>query len=205
MEKPRIVEEFETQIEYEISEAEKEGEKLDYYAHFIDFLQEKKDLTLIKGNVVGGSKINTKSPGGGMYTKLPYDIQQIDYGIKYLKFEQKKEKGNIVLIEGTARQSSLAFYYMYKAKAFPKRSGEITVDARFIHFLTGHNYDNVKKVISFPDKRKSDKTGKGTRSLINDLSVVLNQFKIIGFIQGVKLVENDIITLQNDIDSIIED
>ena len=62
----------------------------------------------------------------------------------------------------------------------------------------GH-FDEIRKLIAEPLKRKDEKTGKATHSLIKDLTIVLNQFRMIQFLDGANLVENDLDMLQNDL------
>ncbi len=195
MDKPKLIEQFEAQMKWEIEEAAKNGDNYEFHTYFIEFLEtEKKNIT-IKGV---SNRLKTKPFKGGV---INYGIEQVDYAIKYLKYEQKKQKGNIVKEKGTARQSAIAFYYLYKSSAFPETTGEDSADARFIYFLTGHDYDSLRKLIHDPFKRKTDKTGKGTKSLLADFIKVKKQFEKIQFNKGLQLIEKDIVTLQNDLDS----
>ena len=202
MEKPSIVELFEPQIKYEISQTAEKGEKLDYYSYFIDFLEEQKQITLVHGNVVGA--VRSKQIFKYNNASSPFGIEQIDYGIKYLKYMQKLENGSKIVEQGTARQTSLAFYYMQRAMAFPRKTGNNTKDAEFIRFLSGSGLDTIRKILGNPLRRSNDKTGKATKELIKDLTVILNQFESIQFQKGVECVENDIKTLQNDLESFKE-
>lgn len=206
MEKPQIIEVFEKKFRMQVKLDQFQGIETDYYTSFLNFLQERKEHCRVFGNI----RISTGYNGGliprigDRVEVISVGIEQIDYATKYLKQQQKEETGKTTVETGTARQSSLAFFYMQKAMAFPRKTGNNTKDAEFIRFLTGHNLDTIRKTIGNPSKRSNEKTGKATQDLVKDLTIVLNQFESIQFSKGMELVEKDIETLQNDLESFKE-
>ncbi|WP_430814638.1 hypothetical protein [Carboxylicivirga sp. RSCT41] len=105
--------------------------------------------------------------------------------------------------QGTNKQVALAFYYLREAENF-KRTASNSADARFIQFLTGRDFDEIRKRLGQPYKRGEDKTGKATKSLIKDLEVIKAQFKSAELVDGMKLIQKDIDILENDLKSFDE-
>lgn len=197
MERPAIIDHFDGQVNYEIEKAKDKGEILEYYSYFIQFLERRIESFLSKGDPGEPSKYPKKFGNTGVSR---YGIPQMEYGIKYLKSVKADSEGKSEsLINGTTKQSTLAIYYMQKALKFPRTTGVITEDAAFVKFLIGKDFDEIRKLLAEPLKRKDEKTGKATQNLIKDLTIVLNQFKKIQFFDGVKLVENDLDKLENDL------
>lgn len=203
MEKPELLSDYEENIDYLKERAINEGREFNF-ENEVKLSLERRILE-IKAGKAPSSKVRRSFTPGTIGNKFqvsrPYDIPQLEYALAYIKSVQKKNSGKLTNEPGTARQSSLAFYYMQKAMAFPRKTGNNTQDAEFIRFLTGHNLDTIRKTLGNPLKRSTEKTGKATQELIKDLTAVLNQFELIQFSKGVELVENDIKALQNDLDS----
>lgn len=197
MERPAIIDYYDGQINYEISLAKEKGEDLEYYTYFIQFLEQRIESFQLHGDPGMPSRFPKKFGNTGVSR---FGIPQMEYGIKYLKSVKADSEGKSEsLINGTTKQSTLAIYYMQKALKFPRTTGVTTEDAAFVKFLIGKDFDEIRKLLADPIKRPDEKTGKATQSLIKDLTIVLNQFKKIQFFDGVKLIENDLDKLQNDL------
>ena len=203
MEKPELLSDYEENMDYLKERAINEGREFNF-ENEVKLSLERRILE-IKTGKAPASKVRRSFTPGAIGNKFqvsrPYDIPQLEFALAYIKSVQKKNSGKLTNEPGTARQSSLTFYYMQKAWAFPRKTVNNTKDAEFIRFLTGHNLDTIRKTLGNPLKRSTEKTGKATQELIKDLTAVLNQFELIQFSKGVELVENDIKTLQNDLDS----
>ena len=124
------------------------------------------------------------------------DERKIEERLKTLENKEKTQKK--ATNQGTTKQIALAFYYLREGKKFP-HSVSNTTDAKFIQFLTGRDYDEVRKRLGKPDKRGVDKDGRATKHLIKDLEIVKDQFLEVGFKKGIKLIEEDIEALKNDL------
>lgn len=201
MEKPQIIIEFEKELEFFKEIAEKEGREFNFENEAKLYL-EKRILSIKSGFAVAPKIKRNKGIGSanGYYFSPSYDIPQLEHALEYIKFIQSdSSKKSESLINGTTKQSTLAIYYMQKALKFPRTTGVTTEDAAFVKFLIGKDFDEIRKLLAEPLKRKDEKTGKATQSLIKDLTIVLNQFKKIQFFDGVKLVENDLDKLENDL------
>lgn len=188
MEKPQIVLSQELTVEHLKKEAQEKGIEFVYEYDFEADLKDK--IQRFKTRSVSYKK------GGLGYG---YDLAQLEYALEYLKWEKSNKAKDEGYINGTTRQSTIAIYYMQKAMKFPRTTGVITEDAAFVKFLIGKDFDEIRKLLAEPIKRPDEKTGKATQSLIKDLTIVLNQFKKIQFFDGVKLVENDLDKLENDL------
>ncbi|PTN07411.1 hypothetical protein [Mangrovibacterium marinum] len=202
MEKPKLIYEYEEEIDLLRNRATEEGREFNFENEVKLSLE--KWILSIRAGTPPTPRVRQRrgvSLGVKYGVSVPYDIPQLEYALEYIKFVQKQNAAKSISAPGTARQSALAFYYMQKATAFPRKSGTAKRDAEFINFLSGHNVDTIRKTLGTPLKRSTEKTGKATQELLKDLTTVLKQFELIQFHKGIELVENDIKTVQNDLDS----
>lgn len=201
MEKPQLLTDYEENIDFLKNRAIEEGREYNFEDEVILSL-ERRILEIRAGSDPKPQVRKSRGAFGPKFgISVPYGIPQLEYALEYIKSIQKQNMGKSASAPGTARQSALAFYYMQKALAFPRKTGSNIKDAEFIRFLTGHNVDAIRKTLGTPLKRSTEKTGKATQELLKDLTTVLNQFELIQFHKGIELVENDIKTVQNDLDS----
>lgn len=189
MEKPNIVSYHESQIEFQKEEARNKG------IEFVDNFDLEEDLKCRIQNIKMG-RTSPFQPGSILSGD---NLIELEYALDYLKWDKSNKGKEVGYINGTTRQSTLAIYYMQKEKKFPRTTGNKTEDAAFVKFLIGKDFDEIRKLLADPLKRPDEKTGKATQSLINDLTIVLNQFKKIQYSEGAKLVENDLYKLENDL------
>ena len=95
---------------------------------------------------------------------------------------------------------------MRKEELTPKKSGTPLVDAEFMSFLSGLSKDNLRKLINNPfEIDGEDKNGRKAKSLLNDLNKVKFHFKKIQFTNGLQLIEKDIKTYENTVESYKQD
>jgi len=195
MEKPPIVISHERNVEILRDEALKNGVEFVYDFDLENDIKEK--IQRIKlGFSSGGRR-------GGLFSG--YDLPELEYAQEYLKWEKSNKEKEEGYTNGTTRQSTLAIYYLQKTMKFPRTTGNKFEDAVFVKFLIGKDLDEIRKLLADPLKRPNEKTGKATNNLIKDLTIVLNQFKKIQFFEGVKLVEDDIVKLENDLRTFNQD
>ncbi len=116
--------------------------------------------------------------------------------LKQHVFKVKIDKTNS---QGTARQVALTFYYMRNSDFISKQSGTNTVDAEFIHFLTGKDTDSIRKNLKDPKKiKRNESTGRATKELIDDLLLIRGQFEKILFSKGIEKINKDLEALRGD-------
>ena len=199
MEKPRIIIDYENNIETLKAKATENGREFDF-ANEVS-ISIKQWIQRIKVSVAPTPYIQKRRGARGFNSSAVFDIPQLEYALEYLKHHQYEKDEIEGFANGTTRQSTLACYYMMKASKFPRSTGNKTEDAKFIKFLIGKDYDQIRKLLGNPLKRTNEKTGKATERLIQDLMVILNQFEKIHFNEGIVLIENDINTLQQDLNS----
>ena len=148
-----------------------------------------------------------RMPPGSADEKNRHYLLILRYESALREYKEKKKEIDKLLgktidendIIGTARQSSIAFYYILKTKNLT--TGDDSKDGRFTRFLSGHSLDTMRKTYGNRFRRPSDKTGNASKKLLSDFILVKKQFEKIQFIEGLQLIEKDIKTLQNDIDS----
>lgn len=192
MEKPQIVINHELTVEHLKQEAQEKGIEFVYeYDLEADLKEQIRKIKLGKASSSFRRRKTYSNPGAS----LPI----LEYAVKYLEWAKANKAKDDGLINGTTRQSTLAIYYMQKALKFPRSTGNKSEDAGFVKFLIGKDFDEIRKLLKDPHKRPNEKTGKATEKLIQDLTIVLTQFKKIQFIEGVKLIENDLNSLENDL------
>jgi len=195
MDKPLIVISHELTVESLRDESQKKGIEFVYDFDFEADIKEQ-----IRKIKTGFVPMNNK----GQLSRRA-DLPELEQALAYLKWEKSNKEKEEGYINGTTRQSAIAIYYLQKAKSFPRTTGNKTEDAVFVKFLIGKDFDEIRKLLADPLKRPDETTGKATQSLIKDLTIVLNQFKRIQFFEGVKLVENDIDNLKNDLKTFNKD
>jgi hypothetical protein len=135
-----------------------------------------------------------------------FKAQFLELKKKHEQLEAKVNKTKEDTGQGTARQICLAFHYMRKEDLTPRKSGIPLVDAEFMSFLSGLSKDNLRKLINNPFKIDGeDKDGKKVKSLLNDLNKVKFHFGKIQFTKGLQLIEKDINTYENTVESYKQD
>lgn len=106
------------------------------------------------------------------------------------KGNDEKRTENPKLHEFTTLRQSLAVYYMLMSidsKVY--NQSDCTKKARFVEFLTGKNYDNIKDYLAklFEGFDKQNKT-----NILKNLEFVKTQFENIGYNTIVAQIERDI-------------
>ncbi|MBK3518244.1 hypothetical protein [Carboxylicivirga marina] len=185
MDAPIVIKDYELRKERLEQQAKEEGRELNY-----DVEEEiRKRYNELRNKKIWGGPKRTN--------RFFKEIQLLEYAVEYL--DNKKQQNTVKATnQGTTKQVALAFYYLREAKRFP-RSASNTVDAKFIQFLSGRDYGEVRKRLGQPDKRGDDKSGRATKALIKDLEIVKEQLQEVGFIEGINLVKEDIEKLKNDL------
>lgn len=201
MEKPQIITEYENDIDFLKERAINEGREFSF-ENEVRLSLERKILSIRAGKAPAPKvrrSAGSATWGRTIQVSPAYDIPQLEYALEYIKSVQANESKKEGHINGTTRQSTLAIYYLQKALRFPRSTGVIKEDAAFVKFLIGKDLDEIRKLLADPLKRPNEKTGKATENLIKDLTIILNQFRMIQFPDGAKLIENDLNMLQSDL------
>ncbi|WP_289053130.1 hypothetical protein [Carboxylicivirga marina] len=189
MDKPRIIEKYESIKEHQEQLAKEDGRE--DFIYDIDSEIRKRYNELRNRRIWGGPKRTTK------YLK---EVQEHEFAIEYLD-QQKKQKSTKETEQASIRQAAMSFYFMRHANMFPKSTGNFTTDADYIHYLTGLNKDKLRKQISKPFARPIKSTPKAVQSLVTDVKAVIFQFEKIQFHAGIELAEQKIKELEADLES----
>jgi len=108
--------------------------------------------------------------------------------------------------QGTARQLALAFNLMVKAGHLPKGITDSSGNARFIEFMTGKGFENVRKELGkIKHNEYPVKTEREYQSLINDYITLKNVFDDVLFTEESNDIDKKLTTLNNDLKSLQSD
>ncbi|WP_430814013.1 hypothetical protein [Carboxylicivirga sp. RSCT41] len=187
MDKPRILNKYESIKEYQEQLAKEKGEEFEYDIE--SEMQQKYDKIMSGNAFAFGHKQQQKN-----FVKA----QELKYAIDYLKAQKKTSKSTNTK-QASIRQAAIALYFLRQLDKFPLRSGEHTIDANFIYYLTGLNPDKMRKLINEPFKRTESSKEKAVLSLIKDVKSVRSQFELILFQEGVTLADKKLKELENDL------
>lgn len=101
-----------------------------------------------------------------LFGLLPDEVPS-DPSINLQKVEPTKNK------DFTTKRQVLAMYYLFNEIGCTTATVDRTVQARFIEFMTGKNYDSIYKTLSDPFKALSN-----TKNIdaIKDMEYIKNQF-----------------------------
>jgi hypothetical protein len=112
---------------------------------------------------------------------------------------QSKQERRISVEQGTNRQIALAFHYMVFAGDLPKGVLDHSKNARFLKFLTGLSYHNLRKNLGSIEKGevKGIESEREIKELLKDLNTLRSMFKDILFEKEVELIDDYIRKLNN--------
>ncbi|MBK3517715.1 hypothetical protein [Carboxylicivirga marina] len=189
MDKPRIIEKYESIKEHQEQLAKEEGKELVYDIE--------SEMQQDYNDIMSGKRL---SFGNKHKLKNLAKAQELQYGLEFLK-TQKKTTNSKSIEQATIRQTAIALYFMRKAEKFPKKSGSYKTDANFLFYLTGVNPDKMRKLISNPFARPDNSQKQAINALIKDIQSVRVQFELIQFQTGITLVDQKLQELENDLES----